>query len=86
MEERRVKGFRRNIGANQMLPGETLSEFKKDCVLKLSLIEGNVLGNFKLSVLSYNNDTGLASIVFDRSISMPAAETLLDKDDLFLFE
>lgn len=81
----KVIGFRSNIGAGRMMDGETEEQFCKECRVFLRLSEGNIVEGNDMTVTSYDNETGMATVMFERPMMQSTAETLLDEDDLFLF-
>ena len=80
-----VIGFRTNIGPGRLEDGDTEDDFCLECKVFLKLFEGNVIEGNDLFVTSYDNETGMATAMFDRPISEMTAETLLDKNDIFIF-
>lgn len=82
----RVKGFRTYIGQGLMRPDEAEEDFVVDLIVKLKLLEGNEIGGIGMKVASYDNRSGYATVMFDRPITEVTAKTLLDDDDLFIFE
>jgi hypothetical protein len=81
----RVRGFIQNIGPGQMMDGENMDEFLSRCKLNLVLPEGNLLTGVKLSPSSYDNDTGIATIMLDKEMSQEFAEIILGKHGIFIF-
>ena len=81
----RVRGFIQNIGPGQMLDSENMDEFLSRCELNLMLPEGNVISGIKLSASSYDNDTGVATIMFDKEVTHEFAEIILGKHGIFIF-
>ena len=80
-----VVGFRTNIGPGRIEDDDTEEDFCRECVVFLKLTEGTVINGNDLHVISYDNETGMATAMFERPISEMTAETLLDKNDIFLF-
>ena len=81
-----IIGFRTNIGTGRMEEGETEEGFCGECHVFLKLHEGNIIEGNAINVTDYDNDTGMATVMFERSISQATAETLLDRHDIFLFD
>lgn len=81
-----VVGFRTDIGPGRMMDEETEEQFCLDVVVSLKLYEGNEITGNNVTCVSYDNETGMATIMFDRPMSQSLAETLLSKDDIFLFD
>ena len=81
-----VIGFRTNIGPGRMVEGETEDAFCGECHVLLKLHEGNIIEGNTITVTSYDNDTGMSTVMFERPISQSTAETLLDRHDIFIFD
>lgn len=81
-----VIGFRTNIGAGRMIDDETEQQFCSDVVVSLKLTEGTEITGNDVTCTSYDNKSGMSTVMFDRPISQSLAETLLSKDDIFLFD
>lgn len=82
----KATGFRTNIGKLRMTGDEaSLEEFCASLDVTLTLEEGVELSGNQIRVTNYDNDTGMATIMFERSISVLAAEAILSPDDIILF-
>ena len=81
-----VVGFRTDIGPGRMMDDETEEIFCSEVIVSLKLHEGNEIKGNTVTCVSYDNETGLATVMFERPISQSLAETLLSKNDIFLFD
>jgi hypothetical protein len=80
----RVIGFMTYVG-HDALGDKTVEEFCAGCEIKLRLTEGNYISGIDMTVVNYVEESGLAVVIFDRTISKSFAETILGDDDLLIF-
>ena len=82
----KVIGFRTNIGPGRLADDETEDAFCNEVVVSLKLHEGTEIKGNDATCISYDNESGFAVVIFERPISESLAETLLNKNDIFLFD
>lgn len=82
----KILGFYKYLGPGLMPDGMTLGEFCENYQVSFRLSDGTELGGIRLDIVEYDNDSGYATVLFDRSLSEISARTLLDDEDLLIIE
>ena len=81
-----VIGFKTNIGPGRRMDEETEEQYCSAVIISLKLHEGTEITGNNITCISYDNETGMATVMFERGVSESLAETLLSKNDIFIFD